>query len=73
MLDLLSNSFADYIVLLSHLHNDTQIKATRIASTSKSIALEVNARETKAIRVNANKKQPIQIYDEDVEDVQDFT
>ena len=66
--------FADDIVLLSHRHSDSQvIKTSRMTSAAKSIGLKVNTKKTKVLRVNANNKQPIQIYDMDVDDVQEFT
>ena len=65
--------FADDIVLLSHRHGDSQVKTTRMAAAAKSIGLKVNANKTKILRVNANNQQPIQIYQEDIEDVQEFT
>ena len=42
-------------------------------AAAKSIGLKVNANKTKILRVNANNQQPIQIYQEDIEDVQEFT
>ena len=65
--------FADDIVLLSKRQSDSQIKTSRMASAAKSIGLKVNAKKTKLLRVNANNQQPIQIYGEDIDDVQDFT
>ena len=65
--------FPDDIVLLSHRHSDSQVKTSRMTSAAKSIGLKVNIKKTKVLRVNANNKQPIQIYDKDVDDVQEFT
>ena len=65
--------FADDIVLLAHRHTDMQAKTTTLSEEASSIGLKVSQKKTKHIRVKAKSNQPIKVYQDDVEDVEDFT
>ena len=63
--------FAD-IVLLSHRPSESQAKTSRMTYSARSIGLKVNTKKIKVPRVNANNQQPIQIYDRDIDHIQEF-
>lgn len=65
--------FADDIVLLSQKQTDMQAKTTVLAEKALSIGLKVSKKKTKHMRVKAKSEEPIQLYNENIEDVDDFT
>ena len=65
--------FADDIVLLAQRHIDMQRKTTDFANNAKQIGLEINKSKTKHIRMNALSTEAIQLDDDLIEEVNEFT
>ncbi|VDP68204.1 unnamed protein product [Schistosoma mattheei] len=65
--------FAGDPALLSHTHEQMQIKTASVATVSESVGLNIHKGKTKVIRYNTEKNNPITLDDETLEDVESFT
>lgn len=65
--------FADDIVLLSQRQTDMQEKTTSLVEKAQSVGLRVSKKKTKHMRVNTKSVEPIQLKDQIIEDVDNFT
>ena len=71
LMDVLEDlDFADDIVLLASRYVDIQDKTDAMAEKAKGIGLDVNIEETKVSRMHTRVTQPVQLYGEDIEDVE---
>ena len=64
--------FADDVVLLASRYVDIQDKTDVMAEKAKGIGLDVNIDKTKVLRMNTRVTQPVQLYGNDIEDVDEF-
>ncbi|VDP06074.1 unnamed protein product [Schistosoma mattheei] len=66
--------FADDLALLSHIHEQMQIKTASVAAVSASVGLSIYKRKTKVLEFKeAENSNPITLDDETLEDVESFT
>ena len=65
--------FADDIVLLASRYVDIQEKTNIMAEKAGSIGLDVNVGKTKVLRMNTKVTQPVQLYSDDLVEVEEFT
>ncbi|VDP48313.1 unnamed protein product [Schistosoma curassoni] len=65
--------FADDLALLSHTHNQVQIKTASVAAVSASVGLSIHKGKTKVLKFKAENTDPITLYDETLEDLESFT
>ena len=65
--------FADDIALLSHTDAHMQGKTDRLASVARTTGLEINVGKTKFLRLNAIKETSINVYGQEIEEVDHFT
>ncbi|VDP23783.1 unnamed protein product [Schistosoma margrebowiei] len=65
--------FADDIALLSHTHEQMQIKTSSLAAVSASVGLNIHKGETKILKYNTKNNNPITLDGETLEDVESFT
>ena len=65
--------FADDIALISSTQHQVQEKTSLLAETSIKLGLRPNESKTKAMKINAKRKQPIKIKDTNLEEVEEFT
>ncbi|VDO91557.1 unnamed protein product [Schistosoma margrebowiei] len=65
--------FADDLALLSHTHEQMQIKTVSVASFSASVGLNINKGKTKVLKYNTENSNPITLDGETLEDVESFT
>jgi hypothetical protein len=65
--------FADDIALISSTQHQMQEKTSLLAETSIKLGLRPNESKTKAMKINAKRKQPIKIKDTNLEEVEEFT
>ena len=73
LMDVLEDlDFADDIVLLASRYVDIQDKTDAMAEKAKGIGLDVNIEKTKVLRMHTRVTQPVQLYGEDIEDVEEF-
>ena len=73
LMDVLEDlDFADDIVLLASRYVDIQDKTDVMAEKANRIGLDVNIDKTKVIRMHTRVNQPVQLYGEDIEDVEEF-
>ncbi|VDP65390.1 unnamed protein product [Schistosoma curassoni] len=66
-------NFADDLALLSHTHEQIQIKTTSVAVVSGSVGLNIDKRKTKILKHNTENSNPIALDGETLEDVESFT
>ena len=64
--------FADDVVLLASRYVDIQDKTDVMAEKAKGIGLDVNIDKTKVLRMNTRVTQPVQLYGNDIENVEEF-
>ncbi|VDP59719.1 unnamed protein product [Schistosoma curassoni] len=64
--------FADDLALLSHTHQQVQVKMISVAASSAAVGLNIRKGKSKILRYNTACTNPITI-DEDLEDVRTFT
>ena len=64
--------FADDIVLLASRYVDIQDKTDIMADKARSIGLDINIDKTKVLRMNTRVTQPIQLFGEDIAEVNEF-
>ncbi|VDP27165.1 unnamed protein product [Schistosoma margrebowiei] len=65
--------FADDLALLSHTHEQMQIKTASIAAVSASVGLNIHKKKTKVLKFKAENSNPITLDGETLEDVESFT
>ncbi|VDO66887.1 unnamed protein product [Schistosoma curassoni] len=64
---------ADDLTLLSHTHEQMQIKIASVAAVSASVGLNIHKGKTKALKYNTENTKPITLDGETLEDVESFT
>ena len=64
--------FADDVILLASRYLDIQDKTGVMGIKAKSIGLDANIPKTKVMRMNAKVSKPVQLFGEDIEDVEEF-
>ncbi|VDP35317.1 unnamed protein product [Schistosoma curassoni] len=65
--------FADDLVLLSHTHEQMQIKTASVAAVSASVGLNIHKEKTKVLKYNIENSNPFTLDGETLEDVESFT
>ncbi|VDO90435.1 unnamed protein product [Schistosoma margrebowiei] len=65
--------FADDLALLSHTHEQMQIKTASVAAVSASVGLSIHKGKTKVLKYNTENSNPITLDGETLEDVEFFT
>ncbi|VDO73559.1 unnamed protein product [Schistosoma margrebowiei] len=65
--------FADDLALLSHTHEQMQIKTSSVAAVSASVGLSIHKRKTKVLKFKTKNSNPITLDDKTLEDVKSFT
>ncbi|VDO62015.1 unnamed protein product [Schistosoma curassoni] len=65
--------FADDLALLSHTHEQMQIKIASVAAVSASVGLNIHKGKTKVLKYNTENNNPITLDGETLEDVESFT
>ena len=65
--------FADDLALLSHTHEQMQIKTASVAAVSASVGLSIHKGKTKVLKFKAENSNPITLDGETLEDVESFT
>ncbi|VDP63363.1 unnamed protein product [Schistosoma curassoni] len=65
--------FADDLALLSHLHEQMQIKTPSVAAVSASVVFSIHKGKTQVLKFKAENSNPITLDGETLEDVESFT
>ncbi|VDP73204.1 unnamed protein product [Schistosoma curassoni] len=65
--------FADGTALLSHTHEQMQIKTTSATAVSASVGLSIHKGKTKVLKFKAENNNPITLDGKTLEDVESFT
>ncbi|VDP41175.1 unnamed protein product [Schistosoma margrebowiei] len=65
--------FADDLSLLSHTHEQIQMKTTCVAAISSSINLNIHKGKSKILKYNTKNTNPITLNGETLEDMESFT
>ncbi|VDP43539.1 unnamed protein product [Schistosoma margrebowiei] len=65
--------FADDLALLSHTHEQMQIKTASVAAVSVSVGLNIHKGKTRVFKYNTENSNPITLDGETLEDVESFT
>ncbi|VDP70333.1 unnamed protein product [Schistosoma curassoni] len=65
--------FADDLVLLSHTHQQMQMKTASVAAVSASVGLKIHKGKTNVLKNNTENSNPITLDGETLEDVESFT
>ncbi|VDP12312.1 unnamed protein product [Schistosoma margrebowiei] len=65
--------FADDVALLSHTHEQMQIKTASVAAVSASVGLSIHKKKTKVLKFKTKNSNPITLDGETLEDVESFT
>ncbi|VDP47604.1 unnamed protein product [Schistosoma margrebowiei] len=65
--------FADDLLLLSHTHEQVQMKTASVAAVSASVGLSIHKGKTKVLKSKAENNNPITLDGETLEDVESFT
>ncbi|VDP41775.1 unnamed protein product [Schistosoma curassoni] len=65
--------FADDLALLSHTHEQIQIKTASVAAVSASVGLSIHKGKTKVLKFNTENSNTITLDGETLEDVESFT
>ncbi|VDP17504.1 unnamed protein product [Schistosoma margrebowiei] len=63
---------ADDIALLSHTHEQMQIKTASVAAVSASVGLSIHKGKTKVLKFKAENYNPINLGGETLENVESF-
>ncbi|VDP04607.1 unnamed protein product [Schistosoma margrebowiei] len=66
-------NFADDLALLSHTHEQMQIKTASVAAISELIGLNIHKGKTKVLKFKTDNSNPTTLDDETLEDVESFT
>ena len=64
--------FADNISLLSHKQRDAQEKLRRVAEKAGKTGLQINIGKTEAMRINYKHADPLQLHQENINEVKKF-
>ncbi|VDP09592.1 unnamed protein product [Schistosoma margrebowiei] len=62
--------FADDLALLSHTHEQMQMKTARVAAVSASVGLNIHKGKTKVLKFKAENRNPFTHDGETLEDVE---
>jgi hypothetical protein len=65
--------YADDLALLSHSERHIQEKTNKVSEFGEQIGLRINIKKTKLLTVNVKRKVNIQVNDETMEEVEQFT
>ncbi|VDO93840.1 unnamed protein product [Schistosoma margrebowiei] len=65
--------FADDLALLSHAHEQMQIKTANVAAVSASVGLDIHKGKTKVLKYNTENSNPITLDGQTLEDIGSFT
>ncbi|VDP43208.1 unnamed protein product [Schistosoma curassoni] len=65
--------FTDDLALLSHTHEQMQIKTASVAAVSASVGLNIHKGKTNVLKFKAENNNPITLDGETLEDVESFT
>ncbi|VDP61500.1 unnamed protein product [Schistosoma curassoni] len=65
--------FADDLGLLSHTHQQMQIKTASVAAVSASVGLSIHKGKTKVLKFKTKNSNPITLDGETLENVESFT
>ncbi|VDO68158.1 unnamed protein product [Schistosoma margrebowiei] len=65
--------FADDLALLSHTHEQMQMKTASVAAVSASVGLSIHKGKTKVLKFKAEYNNPITLDGETLENVESFT
>ena len=65
--------FADDIALLSSTKRQIQDKTTKLDQEGERVGLKINIGKTKGMRINAKNQEKINIKEQDIEEVDEFT
>ncbi|VDP37357.1 unnamed protein product [Schistosoma margrebowiei] len=65
--------FADDLALLSHTHEQMQMKTTSVAAVATSVGLKIHEVKTKVLKYNTENAILITLDGETLEDVESFT
>ncbi|VDP45385.1 unnamed protein product [Schistosoma mattheei] len=65
--------FADDLAILSHTHEQMQIKTASVAAVSASVGLRIHKGKTKVLKFKTKNSSPITLDGETLEDVESFT
>ena len=65
--------FADDISLLSHRQQDAQEKLCRVAEEAEKTGLRIHTGKTEVMRMNNRQQDPLQLYGENIKEVDKFT
>ncbi|VDP38231.1 unnamed protein product [Schistosoma margrebowiei] len=66
-------NFADDLALLSHTHEQVQIKTASVAAVFASVGLNVHKGKTKVLKFKTENSNPITLDGETLDDVESFT
>ncbi|VDO54588.1 unnamed protein product [Schistosoma margrebowiei] len=66
-------NFADNLALLSHTHEQMQIKTASVVAVSASVGINIHKEKTKVLKFKAENSNPITLDGETLEDVESFT
>ncbi|VDP46786.1 unnamed protein product [Schistosoma margrebowiei] len=66
-------NFADDRALLSHTHEQMQIKTASVVAVSASVGLSIHKGKTKVLKFNTEKSNPITLDGETLGDIESFT
>ncbi|VDP43384.1 unnamed protein product [Schistosoma curassoni] len=65
--------FANDLALLSHTHEQMQIKTASVAAISASVCLNIHKGRTKVLKFKTENSNPVTLDGESLEDVESFT
>jgi len=65
--------FADDLALLSHSHQQMQLKTSELARTSITTGLKIHEGKTKILKINARSQDPVTLNGKELEEVDTFT
>ena len=65
--------FADDLALLAHTHQQMQDKSSKLETTAALLGLKINASKTKLMRINTKNNSPINMDQNQLEEVTTFT
>ncbi|VDO89450.1 unnamed protein product [Schistosoma margrebowiei] len=66
-------NFADDLALLTHTHEQMQMKTAYVAAVSASVGLNIHKGKTKVLKYNTENSNPITLDGETLDDVESFT
>ncbi|VDO76343.1 unnamed protein product [Schistosoma margrebowiei] len=66
-------NFTNDLALLSHTHEQMQIKTANVAAVSASVSLSIHKGKTKVLKLKTQNSNPITLDGETMEDVECFT